>query len=141
MKALTVLQPWAGCIVHAGKNVENRAQRWAHRGPVAIHAGSGWSKDGERDPRVAGARNTVVAPGQWLHGAVLGVVHLVDVHRATPGCCRSPWADRRYRGKPAVHLVLEEPRPLTAPVQCRGALGLWELPVDVDELVAQRMPT
>jgi len=38
LRVLTVRQPWAGAIVHLGKDVENRPQRWAYRGPVLIHA-------------------------------------------------------------------------------------------------------
>ena len=35
MKALTVQQPWAWAIIHAGKTVENRTQRWwSYRGPI-----------------------------------------------------------------------------------------------------------
>lgn len=38
MKAITVIQPWAECIVSKGKNVENRQKRTTHRGFIAIHA-------------------------------------------------------------------------------------------------------
>lgn len=47
LKALTVLQPWAWCIAHAGKTVENRT--WApgsYRGPLAIHAGRTYDRNG-----------------------------------------------------------------------------------------------
>ncbi|MFG2794304.1 hypothetical protein [Streptomyces sp. NPDC048419] len=40
VRALTLWQPWASCIVYATKRVENR--RWAtdYRGWLLIHAGA-----------------------------------------------------------------------------------------------------
>lgn len=41
MRILTVRQPWAWALIHAGKDVENRSRNiaGAYRGLVAIHAG------------------------------------------------------------------------------------------------------
>lgn len=39
MRALSIRQPWAWAILHAGKDVENRTWRTSVRGPVLIHAG------------------------------------------------------------------------------------------------------
>lgn len=41
MKAITVRQPWAWAIIHAGKDIENRSWKTKTRGRVAIHAASG----------------------------------------------------------------------------------------------------
>lgn len=40
MRALTIRQPWAWAVIHAGKTVENRSRNIAgdYRGLVAIHA-------------------------------------------------------------------------------------------------------
>lgn len=68
-------------------------------------------------------------------GAVIAVAELVDSH-PDAGCCR-PWGESDYREasgrqRTAVHhLVLNDVRPVTEPVACRGALGLWWLPADV----------
>jgi hypothetical protein len=37
--ALSIRQPWAWLIIHAGKDIENRDWRTAFRGSVLIHAG------------------------------------------------------------------------------------------------------
>lgn len=42
MKAITVKQPWAWAIRWGFKPVENRSQRTAYRGKLAIHAGLGF---------------------------------------------------------------------------------------------------
>ena len=36
---LTIRQPWAWAIAHAGKDIENRSWATRHRGPLLIHAG------------------------------------------------------------------------------------------------------
>lgn len=140
MKALTVKQPWAWAIIHGGKNIENRATLWKYRGPLAIHAGGSWSRQGGNDTRVADALGyepyepcnygrALSQPGHqsggFTFGAILGVVDLEDVHHANDGCCQ-PWGDPDYNGRPAVHLVLADPRPLAEPLPVRGSLGLWD---------------
>lgn len=147
MKALTVQNPWAWAIIHGGKRVENRTIMWKYRGPVAIHAGSRWSDRGGRSELVWEALREQYG---WTHGpttarddprprfdalrpcgAFLGVVDLVDVHRAAPGCCDSPWAEDQYVEatggvrRSLTHLTLENPRPLPEPIPVSGALGLW----------------
>jgi hypothetical protein len=148
MRAITVRQPYAWAIVHAGKDVENRSRNiaGAYRGPVAIHAGLGFDKGtlaGEAHRRAHGGE----VPTELAFGAFIGVVDLVDVHPPRDfgedgGCC-DPWGERPHRKHvdgvgievvPA-HLVLRDPRPLVRPIPCRGQLGLWTPPPDtLDEL-------
>lgn len=130
MKALTVRQPWAWALIHAGKDVENRTQAWSYRGPLAIHAGlarfeqdnlASWT---HREAHGGDTRTDI------KFGAVIGVVELIDVHvswRSEDGpCCASPWAQfAEGPTKPVVHLVVENPRPLARPIAARGQLGLW----------------
>lgn len=154
MKALTVQQPWAWAIVHGGKNVENRTQAWKYRGPLVIHAGARFSRDGMLSPLVTRAMGDVMRDGrphELVVSALIGVVDLVDVHAARmldaeSGCC-DPWGeqdhqtvttiDRRltHRVPTIAHLVLANPRPLERPIPCAGRLGLWTPPAEVlDEL-------
>lgn len=166
MRALTVQQPWAWAIIHGGKNVENRTQPWAYRGPLAIHAGARLSDRGIHDVRVASAlraaghipddrmgepgwidRNLgpLVAYVPLIFGAVVGLVDLVDVHWQNSACDPAVcgrWGEASYReygGRRRiniVHLVLDRPRAIE-PVECLGRLGLWTLPPDVLEAVGR----
>ena len=43
-KCLTVQQPWAWCIVHGPKRIENRSWQSHYRGPLLIHAGQSQSR-------------------------------------------------------------------------------------------------
>ncbi|TWH45918.1 ASCH domain-containing protein [Sporomusa sp. KB1] len=45
MKALTILQPWASLIAYGAKRIETRNWVTKYRGPIAIHAGKGWTMD------------------------------------------------------------------------------------------------
>ena len=47
--ALSIRQPWAWTIVHAGKDVENREWPTRFVGPVCIHAAKGMSRDEYED--------------------------------------------------------------------------------------------
>ena len=149
MRILTVRQPWAWAIIHGGKNVENRTQRWSYRGPLAIHAGQRWSYRGGFSPLVidaarrAGLGDWAAHDGQGIlrpsaplslpAGAIIGVVDLVDIHTAEQGCCDSPWAEYlppdpwATPPRRVTHLVLTNQRPVE-PIPCRGALGLWTVP-------------
>lgn len=131
MRAITVRQPWAWQIIYQRKNIENRTRNIAgkYRGPVAIHAGL--KADDEALRRLPGnAVGSVTAPRIFDYGVILGMVDLVDVHEAEgafcPACCR-PWGESLG----VFHLVLANPRPLPAPIPCRGRLGLWPPPRDV----------
>lgn len=142
MRVLTVRQPWAGAIVHDGKDVENRVRNiaGAYRGPVAIHAGLSYDMDAVLTLPPLYAPIAVDEDGRHLRplGAIIGVVDLVDVHRAawcwddlgTGPCFCSPWAEAS-----AFHLVLTNPRPMAEPIPFRGALGLRTLRGDVEAAV------
>jgi hypothetical protein len=54
-----------------------------------------------------------------------------------PACGRtgcSPWAARGRH-----HIELAGVRPLAEPVPCKGALGLWRLPEDVEKAVREQL--
>lgn len=152
MKALTIKQPWAWAIAHGQKNVENRTWATSYRGLLAIHAGAAWDGGGAWDRRVI---RTVIEHGQpdgffdpplrvesyqsgglpyclrrdprrFVVGAVVAVAELVGITRDDD----SPWAQPGQS-----HWRLASVRALAEPVPCKGLLGLWTLPEDVDAAV------
>lgn len=146
MKAITIRQPWCWAVAIGAKTVENRTRGTLYRGPLAIHAGQGWSDRGRRDWRIARTLvdsrspiagphsaaeliNGALRPEQFHLAAVIAIAELVDSHPDT-GCCR-PWGESNYteaggRTRTVIHhLVLEDIQALTPPVPARGALGLW----------------
>lgn len=163
MRILTVRQPWAWAIIHGGKDVENRVRNvaGAYRGTVAIHAAIGKTADlDERHERLVLSADETGKIDAWLGGesieggVIIGVVDLVDVHRAEGseagiiadmirdrdpyalnGSC-SRWADANMH-----HLVLKNPRPLAEPIPFKGALGLRTLDDDTTARVLAQIAT
>lgn len=114
-KVLTVRQPWAWAIIHAGKDVENRSQPTKHRGELYIHAGLVLERQSvEIVERLSGLQ----VPDGVVRGAIIGKIRLVDVVRDS----RSPWAEPDQ-----FHWVLADPQPME-PIPAKGRLGLWNLP-------------
>lgn len=163
---LTIRQPWCWAIEH-GKPVENRSWYMKHRGPLWLHAGarSRWDPDGEASPLVQVAWQKFTGPVTSLNrrmgtrnvelhrsnpmirfGAVTALAEVTGCHHsdecmmpasALPpsgrtGC--SPWA---VRGQ--FHIELASVRPLPEPVPCRGMLGLWRLPGDIEQAVRKQL--
>ena len=160
MRAITIRQPWAWAVIHAGKTVENRSRNiaGAYHGLVAIHA----SKRDDLNafiasnvlceaveshlPRSASGIADMREPWILNRGMIIGVADLVDVHyvdghserwdaEAERNATCSPWA---HHG-PIWHLVFTNPRPLAYPVPVRGQLGLWTLPDDVEQAVRRQL--
>lgn len=151
MRALSIKQPWASAIASGPKRVENRewmTPAWIFGKTIALHASASpdwqaperaWTAAGIA-PYRRGARH---AP--WLASLTLGTVVAVAVisechppyricNPGGPESVCSPWA---VWGQ--CHWVLDGVRPLAEPVPCRGALGLWRLPGDVEEAVRKQM--
>jgi hypothetical protein len=113
MKALTIQQPWAWAIIHAGKQIENRTWKTRHRGLLAIHASAKLNKHAEMPRGVRRPEEDELTPS-----AIIGVVELVDVVTES----RSKW----FEGP--VGFVLAKPRALRNPIPCKGRLSMWEVP-------------
>ena len=125
MKALSVRQPWAWAIIHAGKDIENRTRITRYRGPVAIHATRctrGEYEDAAKTIKaICGATVPPWGVIRETFGVVIGVVDLWDAreggHRP-----RSKWASDD------VWWFLRGPK-TCKPYTCKGARGyLFDIP-------------
>jgi hypothetical protein len=155
IRALTVRPPWSHMIACCGKDVENRGWPTRYRGLLAIHAGANWDSSAEEDltalaawrdwsaslprPNITGPlRKTAI----HVHlSAVVAVADLTGCHFALQGdgCAFaddrcSPWAQLHQW-----HWQLRNVRPLAQPVLCKGKLGLWRLPEDVEKAVREQL--
>lgn len=126
MKALSIRQPWAWAILHAGKRVENREWKAPPRSMIGqtflIHAAQGCTREEWKDAghfmrevyaRVPWAGPTMLpAIKDLTRGALVGTARLVDVVRvagfvarphawysSAPIRCR--WCDRNAEDLPA----------------------------------------
>jgi hypothetical protein len=117
-RVLTVRQPWAWAIIHGGKDVENRSWPTRHRGALLIHAGSAFEPEGYQTVQRLASHQPPPA-GEFMHGAIIGVVELVD-------CVLD--SDSKWAVAGEWHWRLHSPRALDEAVPCAGKLGLWRPP-------------
>lgn len=129
--ALTVQQPFAWAICHAGKNLENRtwsppASLLGH--DIAIHAGKQISSGTAiGDLAVAcGVRPDILTK---VRSAIVAVVRLDRVTNTR----ENAW----YFGPLA--WVFSQVRVLPDPITCRGSMGLWSIPAEVHQLVLDQV--
>jgi hypothetical protein len=131
MKALSIRQPWAWLIVHAGKECENRTRRFSHRGPLLIHASATMTRaDYEACQIFIGGIADLLPkekqPGRWWLpaydilraqcGGIVGQMNVVDCveDHPSPWFC-GPWA-----------LVIDGANELPF-YPCKGHLSLFEV--------------
>ena len=119
MKAISVRQPWAWLIIHAGKDIENRSWHTNYRGRVLIHASKGMTKDEFEDGRDYAEHLGFSLPsfGELERGGIVGSVELVDCVTESD----SPWFFGRFG------FVLRNPQPLPFR-ECPGKLGFFDVP-------------
>lgn len=119
---LSVRQPWAWLIIHAGKDIENRSWRTRFRGRVLIHASQGMTRR-----EYEAAMNWIVLNsrlpldfhepkiGELQRGGIIGEVEIVDCVTESP----SPWFMEGGYG-----FVLRNAKALPFD-PCKGALGFF----------------
>ena len=122
--ALSVRQPWAWAILHAGKDIENRSLGSIRSGQmkpgcIALHAASGMTQ-AEYDWalwRLSEDGVSVPPPADLPRRAIIGSVDVVEIITQSD----SPW----FGGKAGLRLA--NPVPCT-PIPAKGALGYfrWE---------------
>lgn len=149
MRALTLTQPWASLVALGQKRIETRSWSTPYRGPVAIHAAKGLQSIGGeaalpglcyQEPfRQALFGDVWYPPGRIFEliprGVVVAVVDLVDVTKTGEAWSVQPDERELAFGDYApgrFAWVLDNLRRLEAPLPCRGALGLWTLPVEIE---------
>lgn len=139
MRALTLWQPMAWAISDGTKRIENRP--WEPWGVVvgkriAIHAGMRYHREhAEQIELRFGVK--VPAKGELPQGAIVataivcGFVSDNDEDRATVHHL-SPW----YSGP--VGWLLADVRKVDPPIPCKGALGLWRIPDEIERELLSR---
>jgi len=128
MKAISIRQPWAWLIVHAGKDIENRTWPTRYRGPVLIHAAKGMTRD-EWDAAWTFAHGSGASPKALAAGVTRdniergGIVAIADLVDCVPSARRvSPWHMEGQFGFRLANVRALPFRPL------KGALGFFDVP-------------
>ena len=120
--AISIRQPWAWLIIHAGKDVENRTWATRFRGRVLIHASKEMTAREYRaccrflatDGRLAGALKALPEMPELPRGGIIGECEVIDCVTESD----SPW----FFGPCGFVLKNAKPRPFQT---CKGALGFF----------------
>jgi hypothetical protein len=148
MRALSIRQPYAWAIAGGFKPAENRTRKIPLKYigvPVALHASK------ERDDVMV--LPTLEATDALLQasldtdpllslGAIVAVVTFTGCHplynicnpAGIPQTTCSPWSEWG-----SYHWLVGDVRPIAEPVPCRGALGFWPVPADVERAVREQL--
>ena len=129
-RILSLKQPWAWAVAAGKKTIENRTWSTPYRGTVYIHASSKLDRralDWLRD------QAHVTPPAEFVHGAVVAVVEIVDVLTQPEAAAFAPWFFGPYG------FVLANIRPLRTPVPDKGRLGLARASDDLRRRVARAL--
>lgn len=121
MIALSIRQPWAWLILHAGKDIENRTWPTRYRGHVLIHAAKGMTRaeyEDAEDPLWSRGGPTIELPpfADLQRGGIVGRARIVGCVTASD----SSW----FCGPFGFVLTAVEPLPFHP---CRGALGFFDV--------------
>jgi hypothetical protein len=149
VKAFSLIEPWASFVAWGFKRVETRSWGTPFRGPLAIHASK--SKEVVKDLMQVEAlfREAGIEMPKWWPrraddyplGKVVAICCLKDCRIMTPELIAEQTAQERAFGAWAQgrHAwFLDGVRRIANAIPCRGALGLWELPADVEAMAVAR---
>ena len=75
MLTLSIQQPWAWAICHAGKDIENRTWPTMIRGKFLIHAGKKFDTTGYEFLR---EHDIIPEPDEIFFGGIVGIAKIVD---------------------------------------------------------------
>lgn len=154
--AISLLQPWATLAALQYKRLETRSWSTSRRGPCAIHASKGKSKEVRRlcetDPYIRAALDAQGLTYDTLpFGAIIGVTSVAGVMQmqVSPTSCAGQVLDlndpaqlsdqeRAFgiysHGRYA--WVLNETRALSRPIPCAGSLQFWKLPPAIQQTLS-----
>lgn len=135
MKVLSVQNPWAWLLVHAGeftdgKRIENRDWTTHYRGPLLIHAGQRFDPYGlDGIKRLLSEEEFAKVPANrrdYQLGGIVGIVRLADVvTRSESRWFQGPYGWHFDRALPLEFYPL------------KGQLGLWDIHPEVAKAIKQ----
>jgi len=146
MKALSMTQPYATAVVRSYfangrpvKGVETRSWSTSLRGEIAIHAAKGfpgWARDFAKTEYLLGR-----LPEKLPLMAIVGTVEIVRMD-PTQNIEQTISALERLYGDYSwgrFGWSFDNARELPEPIPCKGALGLWSVPLDVEARIRQQI--
>ena len=144
MRALSLSQPWASVVVHGPKRIENRPLSLAGGAgklvghTIAVHAAKSWDADAVAFIAYSAPSYT---PPDHARGALIGTARLVEVltfRDLEAGRVKIAADQIRWAFGPLC-IVLDQVAAIPTPIPCRGMLGFWTLPADLEAQLATQL--
>lgn len=133
-KAITVWQPWASLVALGYKKIETRSWKTDYRGPLAIHAASKRTKEGQ-----AACYHNLVIFGimqdngldlyDMPYGSIIATCNLVDCVEITPAFAARLSVEERALGDYSpgrFAWILSDIQKLPEPIRAKGRQRLWD---------------
>ena len=138
MKAISVRQPWAWAIIHAGKDVENRSPatiaRWTSLvgQRIAIHASTTmplWYWDNAASIMLWDLGIDTPEPEDLDRGGIIGFVDVLDIVKSS----KSKWFEKGQHA-----LLLANPTPIKRMLPCKGNSSIFNAPDGIERYAGAR---
>jgi hypothetical protein len=148
LSAITLTQPWASLIAIGAKTVETRSWTTPYRGPIAIHASREIDYDVCRSSPFAEVLTAAGIPVTELPTrSIVAVADLLEIQRSDwfHGRVWAPFAQQQLDlafgdfSPGRFGFRLRNIRRLPRPIECRGALTIWQLPHDIEAQVLAQL--
>ena len=145
-------QPWASLLVAGANRIETRSWNTRYRGPLAIHAATGFPAHAKALCAQSPYREALAAAGfhsaaDLPTGRFIGLADLDDVIACDASTAAAIRRDARAGTLPAHELdfgdfsagrfgfVMARMAPLSELIPARGMLGLWNVAPAVEEQI------
>ncbi len=123
LQVLNIAQPWAHCVVHEAKNVENRSQNLKKRGTIAIYASK--TVDQGRFAACLDLYGIAIKSSEVPLGAIVGIVEVVDVITKEQVTAKTKkWYVSKFGYVFENIIALKKPIQVSPP---KGAVKFWPL--------------
>jgi hypothetical protein len=139
MKALSIIQPFASLIALGAKNIETRSWPTKHRGWIAIHSSKAFSDACQMfcssEPCRSELKKGFDTIRDLPRGAIIAVARISDCSPTTEFMRAKLFKNQLAFGdfsNGRFAWFLTSVIPLTRPIPCKGALGLWTPPENID---------
>jgi hypothetical protein len=154
VKALSLTQPWAHLVMLGAKQWETRSWKAFHRGEIAIHASKNypnWARNYEINRHFKEALVRASSRPNDVIGKIIAIATLTDCRPTTDF-----WIEEMYPASDRAVVIsdaeaafgnfeagryafkLENVRPVK-PIECKGALGLWTVPPEIEHAIRQEV--
>jgi len=149
MKVISILQPWASLVALGHKRIETRSWSTKYRGELLIHASAKFTKQQENLSHEFSMMQRDSRIYHCPRGAIIGKVDLAQCYLmgeistfarylhngSTWPLTKQEIVFGDYSSPFRFVWLLSDPILFKEPIPCKGKLGIWNLPKELESIV------